>query len=220
MELFLVRHGRVEDAQHGRFYGGIEVALSPEGEQQARRAADLLRDWPVDRLWCSPLGRARYGADCVASGRAGLRPVVVEELREIDRGRWVGRHKSELLGAFPGDWEAHEADPHGWRGHGGESLGDLAARVGAFWERLEAAARRAQGRRTVHVVVSHLFPTRCLIGRARGQALEDWRSLRIPTGSVSWLRWTGAAWDVPWSGYEPDGRGFSQAFPQDFPQEA
>lgn len=212
MDLVLIRHGQVEAAQNGRFYGGIEVALSELGRLQARAAARFLRGLQPNGLWCSPLSRARYGAECVAQELGFGPPEVLDALREIDRGRWVGRLKSEVLGEFPGDLEAHQADPNGWRGHGGESLGDLAERVHGVWDDLDAQSAG------LHVVVSHLFPTRCLIGRATGMDITQWRELEIPTGSVSYLRRRAAGWECVFVGHEPGGAEFIQVYPQDFPR--
>lgn len=212
MDLVLIRHGQVEAAQDGRFYGGIEVALSELGQEQARAAARFLRGLRPDGLWCSPLERARFGAECVAAELGLEAPEVLQKLREIDRGRWVGLRKSEVLGEFPGDLEAHQADPIGWRGHGGESLGDLAGRVHAVWDHL---VEQPAG---LHVVVSHLFPTRCLIGKATGLDVHAWRELEIPTGSVSYLRRRDAGWECVFAGHEPGEGEFSQVYPQDFPQ--
>lgn len=221
MDLTLIRHGQVEASQRGLFYGGAEVALSELGKAQARAAASFLGGQGCDALWSSPLSRARFGASCVLSElqKQDRTPpggiVIVPELREIDRGRWLGRSKSEVLGEFPGDWEAHRADPIHWRGHQGESLGDLQARVAAFWERIQDGSGR-------HVVVSHLFVTRCILGLAAGLQPEDWRELEIPTGSVSCLRRVNGRWERLFVGHEPGedelSQGFPQAFPQDNPQ--
>lgn len=217
MDLILIRHGQVEAAQRGLFYGGAEVELSELGKQQARAAATFLAGQQIDAIWASPLSRARFGADCVLEqlqdqSQAPQDGVVsVPELREIDRGRWLGRSKSEVLGEFPGDWEAHQADPMGWRGHQGEALGDLQARVTAFWERIQGGSGR-------HVVVSHLFVTRCLLGLAQGSPPEEWRELVIPTGSVSCLRYCAGRWERLFVGHAPGASELSQAFPQCFPQ--
>lgn len=218
MDFILIRHGQVEAAQRGRFYGGAEVALSELGKAQARAAANSLAGLRIDAVWSSPLSRARFGAECVWEQRKAQDQVppegvvVVPELREIDRGRWLGRSKSEVLGEFPGDWEAHQADPVHWRGHLGESLGDLQARVETFWLRMQTASG-------CQVVVSHLFVTRCLIGLATGLPPESWRELDVPTGSVSCLRRTDGRWKALFVGHEPSAAKLSQAFPQAFPQD-
>ena len=217
MDLILIRHGQVEASQRGLFYGGAEVELSELGKQQAHAAAAFVSEQPSKAIWASPLRRAQFGAFCVleALGMQGWAPkhgiVSVPELREIDRGRWLGRSKSEVLGEFPGDWEAHQADLRGWRGHQGESLGDLETRVAAFWERIRSESGR-------HVVVSHLFVTRCLLGLAQGSQPEEWSEWEIPTGSVSCLRRSDGRWERLFVGHEPGEAELSQAFPQCFPQ--
>jgi broad specificity phosphatase PhoE len=218
MDLILIRHGQVEAAQRGLFYGGAEVALSELGQAQAQSAADFLAGQQIDALWSSPLSRARFGAECVLSVMQKHKRtpsgelVIVPELREIDRGRWLGRSKSEVLGEFPKDLEAHQADPIHWRGHQGESLGDLQSRVSAFWERIQSASGR-------HVVVSHMFVTRCLIGLAAGSQPEAWRELAIPPGSVSCLSRVDGRWERLFVGHEPGETELSQAFPHAFPQD-
>jgi len=193
MRLFLIRHGAVSPPRPGMFYGGTEVPLSVEGEAQARRAAAALATEKVDHVVCSPLGRARFGAERVAEICGIGRPEVFEGLREIDRGRWLGLLPEEIEKQHPGDLKAHEADPEAWTGHGGESLGQLRDRVLAvrngLLERWDGA--------TV-ALVSHLWPTRALLADACGWGLERWGELRVPTGSVSAIRRDpgGARWEV------------------------
>ena len=180
MQLFLVRHGAVAPSRPGMFYGGTEVRLSAAGEAQARRAAAWLATRKIDQVVCSPLGRARWGAQQVAEACGLVAPEAFEGLREIDRGRWLGLLPEEIRVRHPGDLEAHEADPETWTGHGGESLGQLRDRVLA----VRAVLESRWGGATV-ALVSHLWPTRALLADALGWDLRRWSELGVPTGSVS-----------------------------------
>ncbi|MEO7804304.1 MAG: histidine phosphatase family protein [Actinomycetota bacterium] len=64
MELFLVRHGKAFDADATRWPDDTERPLSPEGEEEFRRAAKRLGQLnpAVEMVFCSPLLRARQTA--------------------------------------------------------------------------------------------------------------------------------------------------------------
>lgn len=200
MRLILVRHGAVQPPRPKTFYGGSEVPLSELGRAEAERAAEALRGRRLDHVACSPLSRARFGAEAVARGRglAGA-PEIFDGLREIDRGRWLGHTVEEIRERWPGDLEAHAADPEGWRGHDGESLADLRGRVLAARDAL--AARWPGG---CVAVVAHLYPIRALAADALGRPTADWESLRAPTGSISVLTRTAAGWALELLGWQPE----------------
>jgi broad specificity phosphatase PhoE len=200
MRLILVRHGAVRAERPRSFYGGSEVPLSADGLREAARAAAALSGRHLDHVACSPLSRARHGAERIADGR-GLpgAPECFEGLREIHRGRWLGLTAEEVESRWPGDLRAHAEDPEAWRGHGGESLGDLRDRVCDARD----ALLRAWGGGTV-AVVAHLYPIRALLAEALHRPLRDWESLNVPTGSVSVITGTALGWVVEAVGWQPE----------------
>lgn len=208
MEIFLIRHGEVDHHYQGRFYGGMDVDLSNNGRDQADAAGRLLAEVPLDAIYSSPLGRAGFGADRVlhwqqASGGRKPRLQVLEELREIDRGRWSGMLKSEVLEQWPQDLDSHWADLESWRGHQGESLGDLRNRV---WRGLETLLADHQETDRL-ALVAHLFPISAILAwvepaRER-RSLRQWMDWQIQTGSVSKLSGEGRNWQVDFVGKVP-----------------
>lgn len=191
MRLFLLRHGAVKPPRPGMFYGGSEVPLSPEGEAEAVRAGQALRHHALDRLWSSPLSRARFGAERVLEGREGLHIQELDGFREIDRGRWVGLTAEEIDAQFPEDRESHRLDPWKWRAHGGESLADFRTRVLKAWEPLEREClehEKSTGLERTVCLVSHLFPTRAILAHYEAVELDAWDQFAIPTASISELR--------------------------------
>lgn len=199
MKLVLVRHGAVQPPRPRMYYGGTEVPLSETGRAEAAAAAAALRDWSLQHVVCSPLSRARYGAELIASGRGLVdAPEDVAGLREIDRGHWVGRTEEELRAERPHELEAHRRDPEHWRAHGGESLGDLRRRVLAAREELQ---RRWSGQNVA--LVAHLYPIRTLVAEAAGLDYAAWEQIKIPTGSISILEFQGGAWRVRGQGLRP-----------------
>ncbi len=70
--LVLLRHGQSQWNLDNRFTGWVDVNLTPEGEAQARRGGELLKDAGIhfDRQYTSVLTRAiRTGEIAVARGR-------------------------------------------------------------------------------------------------------------------------------------------------------
>jgi probable phosphoglycerate mutase len=213
MRLFLIRHGAVIPPAPGAFYGGADVPLSDIGQAEARAAAQFLANVEVDHIVASPLERAHYGALQVAQGR-NMEVELIEELREIHRGRWFGFTRDEIEQHWPGDIGAHYADPLNWREHGGESLGDLRNRVLGVRDRLREKYRG----RTV-VLVSHMFPTRSILADAKGLDFGKWLSIEIPTASVSLVEYNDSdKGKIGWIGHKPDGLPVTRVFPQFFRQ--
>ncbi|GAA1094358.1 histidine phosphatase family protein [Tsukamurella spumae] len=132
--LILLRHGQTP-ASVGRLYSGRgNPSLTELGHEQARSAADLLRDTHIDAILSSPLERARQTAEAVNATR-GLTVDIEDGLIETDFGAWEGLSFGE----------ARERDPelHGrWLGDttvappGGESFDEVHARVAALLERV------------------------------------------------------------------------------------
>ena len=87
--LWLARHAEVE-AKYQRVFGGrIDMELSLRGHDQAAALAAFLRARHLDAIYSSPMKRVRLTLDpLLANGSP--RPVVMEDLREVDFGDWTG----------------------------------------------------------------------------------------------------------------------------------
>lgn len=129
--LYLIRHGETEWNRTGRWQGHADVPLSSEGRDQAWRLARRLRDEEVhfDHLYASDLSRAFETAQIVARAlEIPLRPL--SDLREINVGLWSGLTRAEIMGRYPGTFDADASPP------GGESREAFGDRVGAALLRL------------------------------------------------------------------------------------
>ncbi|HVG88199.1 MAG TPA: histidine phosphatase family protein [Gaiellales bacterium] len=131
--LMLMRHGEtVWNAEH-RFTTRTDVELSAAGLEQAAEAARALSAVGIDRVFASPLSRARRTAELIAAAQAADCPVLVDErLTEIDAGPFEGMTSAEIAA---GDLaEAY----HGWHAlgtefpPGTERFDDALARASAF----------------------------------------------------------------------------------------
>ena len=138
--LFLVRHGAVTYfAPGGRPLPPQTVALDETGREQAATAGQLFAAQAIrfDRVVTSGLARAVETAALVlaASGQS----IAIEgdtRLREIEGGRLADLPAARLREAFTGAFDG--VVPHDRRFLGGETVGELFARVVPAVEALRA----------------------------------------------------------------------------------
>lgn len=86
-ELFIVRHGDAIPGADEIIPSGVydDLPLSRLGRKQAQWLADRFQALPFSAIYSSPLLRCRQTAAPLAE-RLGLRPVIVENLKEIRLG--------------------------------------------------------------------------------------------------------------------------------------
>jgi probable phosphoglycerate mutase len=126
------------------FTHSAEVPLTPIGRTQARATAEFVRErYAPALLVSSPFTRARQTAEIIAEVLE--LPITIEdEFRERSYGEYAG---------LPYETARPQFDPQAywhWRPPGGETLEEVAARVGRALDRLAARANHDDG-----VVVSH-----------------------------------------------------------------
>jgi broad specificity phosphatase PhoE len=135
-KLILVRHGETLHNAQGIAQGWNDSALSPRGEEQVSRLAARLATQNVDAIISSPLGRALSTANVIANA-VGLEVTTLEELREMNYGRWEGR---SFLDVRRDDAETYER----WIADGdcpcpgGESHNDVRRRFANALEKIQA----------------------------------------------------------------------------------
>ncbi|MGC8991620.1 MAG: histidine phosphatase family protein [Verrucomicrobiia bacterium] len=104
--LFLLRHGEVEDRYRYVFGGRIDMDLSPRGREQVKRLAEHLCQIKLDRIYVSPLKRARQTSSALLQ-HDGRTETVHRDLREVDFGQWTGltwAEVAEQFGVHAFDW--------------------------------------------------------------------------------------------------------------------
>lgn len=180
--LALVRHGQSLWNLQNRFTGWIDVPLTPRGEDEARRAGQLLRETGVafDVAYTSNLTRAQRTLDIVMS-EAGLDlPVIRDQaLNERHYGDLQGLDKDRTRAQY-GDEQVHL-----WRRSydvappNGESLKDTAARTLPFYERA-ILGDVARGRSVL--VVAHGNSNRSIVMTLDQLSPDEVTALEIPTG--------------------------------------
>ena len=160
--IFLIRHGATVLSAEDRFAGSVDVPLSEEGCEQARRLGARLSTEKVAAVYASSLGRTIATAGFLAEPH-GLQVQPREGLREISHGHWEQMTRREVDERYPDESAAWEADPYTFAPVGGES--GLAVTARALPALLEIV-RTHQGQNVI--VVSHKATIRLLLSSLLG----------------------------------------------------
>lgn len=165
--LYLLRHGAVEAQPGGkRYIGWQDPALDDLGLRQAQSWADYFASLALGEILCSDLIRCRETARIIGA-RCSLTPRVLPELREICLGDWEGKSFDKIKRLYPRDFQQRGERIADHRPPGGESFGDLLARV---WPIFEAAAFSTPSRT---LIVTHAGVVRVILCRLLNMPLEN-----------------------------------------------
>lgn len=177
--LMLVRHGKTEWNETGRYQGCSDTCLSSTGLEEAEAVRQRLAAEKIDVIYCSDLERAVRTAEIIASGR-DVRLVTCKELREIDFGEFEGLTFVEVGQRYPDNdwWTARDAAQKLPRG---ESVSQLAARVDQF---IAVCLEKHTEEETI-LVVAHGGSLRTLVCRLLGLSLEHWWQIGIDSASLT-----------------------------------
>lgn len=173
----MLRHGQTEWSRGGRHTGLTDLALLPEGEEQARGLRNGLGSRSFAEVWVSPLQRAARTAEL-----AGLRPIGADpDLVELDYGGYEGRTTAEISAELGRTWSIW-TDGTVPGETPGESLAEVAVRVDRVLDR--ARARLDDGD---VALVAHGHVLRVLTARWLGLAPEAGALFALPPAAYGVL---------------------------------
>jgi broad specificity phosphatase PhoE len=200
--IFFVRHGETTWNRQKRVMGRREIPLNRVGIAQAKRIARLIPEIGVGAIYTSPLPRAMETARILA-GSAGL-PVKTDiRLTEVAFGRWEGHLFKDLR--RDETYRRFVARPLESAVPGGETIVDVQNRgLGA----IETALKESP--QAPILFVSHGDVIRAVLCRFLGLPPEEYRRLRVDTGSLSGLETDGDSAEVKFLNYLPDVAGLSR----------
>lgn len=160
--VFLIRHGATELSSEDRFAGAVDVLLSDQGRDQARRLGRRLSGETIAAAFASPMKRTQETARLVVEPH-GIAVSPVDGICEISHGRWEGKRREEVEKEFPEEYARYEHDPFSFSPMGGESGLQVTAR--ALPALLKIVEDHADQR---IVVVSHKATIRLLLSTLLG----------------------------------------------------
>lgn len=126
--VYLVRHGATELSSEDRFAGAIDVHLSEDGREQARKLGARLASEAISVAFASPMERTMDTARLIVAPH-GIDVQPVEGLREIAHGRWEGMKRADVEREFAEEYARYEHDPFTFAPTGGESGLQVTARA-------------------------------------------------------------------------------------------
>jgi alpha-ribazole phosphatase len=185
--IWLVRHGQTDMNKARRYQGATDSPLTPYGRRQAEALARRLRRIPFGVTIIAPHSRAQATAEIILQGRD---MPIVEDVRwsEANHGRWEGLTYGEVGERFPDEAAARFADALHGRPTGGESLAEVAQRVGEGWHTL---LQQNPGGRVL--VVTSATPVQLVLCLVSGMPTEQIWRWRVDLGSVTALDVYGGA---------------------------
>jgi broad specificity phosphatase PhoE len=127
----LVRHAETEANVAGTWHGRTESPLSERGHAQALELAGWYGG--VERVYASPLERARHTAEAFTTSHGLDLPTVRDDIAEIHFGGWEGLTTEEIRQYHPEEFEAvfHRGEdiPRGGTGETFAGAGDRMLRA-------------------------------------------------------------------------------------------
>ncbi|HUG35967.1 MAG TPA: histidine phosphatase family protein, partial [Candidatus Limnocylindrales bacterium] len=157
--------------------GWTDSALSEVGRAQAEAVARALSTPALAAIYSSPLVRARDTAEAIARPHK-LTVQVAAAFKEMGFGQWEGLRLAEARDRDQALYQSWLDTPHLVTPPGGETLGDVKARVLAGLETL-----RAEHDGGSICLVTHAIVARVLILEALGLPLSRTWSIHVsPTG--------------------------------------
>jgi len=177
MRLIIVRYGETYENLKGISQGHLNSQLTPKGIEQAKRAAERLKEEKIDIAFSSDLDRALDTCREILKFHKNAEVVKTDILREQAKGIFEGKTREErnkMLG--------NENIPfYEWLPEGGEKLVDVWNKVVPFLEKI----REENSDKTV-LFVSHGGPISCMLSYLDGKAIENFGDyLPEINGSIS-----------------------------------
>jgi alpha-ribazole phosphatase len=177
--IWLIRHGQTTLNRERRYQGSSDPPLTPYGQRQAEALAERLRRLPFDTAIVGPHQRAQATTETILRNRTAT-TIIDPRWAEVNHGAWEGLTYAEVRARFPAEAAARFSDPLHGRASGGESLAEVAARVGAAWRELP---QRYPGGRLL--IVTSATPIQIVLCLFSGTPIaEHWR-WRVDLGSVT-----------------------------------
>ena len=169
--IYLVRHGETAWSLSGQHTGRTDIPLTEKGEQEARTLPDRLHHVSFNRVFTSPLQRARRSAELAALNR----PAEIDpDLEEWNYGDYEGLRTSEIRGRNP-DWSIFKD---------GCPQGESPTQVSLRADRVIARLRNLEGD---IAIFSHGHFGRVLAVRWIGLGIEQALHFLLGTASLSIL---------------------------------
>lgn len=180
--LILIRHGESEWNALGKWTGLTDISLSEKGREEARNAAEALRNTPIHVAYTSKLARAKQTIEEILHTLSlSLRIEETAALNEKNYGDYTGKNKWEVKEAVGPETFQKIRRSWDYRIPNGESLEDVYNRVVPFYES-DILPKLKAGENVL--MTSHGNTVRALVKHLENIPDEEIPLLEIGTGEV------------------------------------
>lgn len=180
--LLLVRHGETEWNRQTRFQGGIDVPLNDNGRQQSQKAAEFLKDVPLDFAVSSPMLRPKETAEIILKYHSNVQLELLDGLREISHGLWEGKLEAEIEQTYPGELHRWRTVPDQVQMPEGENLHQVWERSVEAWQSILASV---ENQTKTGLVAAHDATNKVLLCYILGLSPDHFWNFRQGNGAVS-----------------------------------
>ena len=192
-DLIVLRHGETEWSKAGKHTGRTDIPLTPHGEQCAAVLVPMLARRDIVAVFTSPARRAVTTA--ALAGLSDAQPT--PDLWEWDYGGYEGMTTPQIQEGRPGWYLWRDGVIRGDAGHPGETIEQVAHRVGRMLARVVPLLADGDV-----ALVAHGHVLRVLTACYLRLPPADGRLFRLDTGTISTLGTEHAqpvitTWNVP-----------------------
>lgn len=171
--VYLARHGETEWSLSGQHTGMTDIPLTANGEEQARRLKHRLAGLIFEKVYTSPLLRAR--TTCEIAG-FGAQAEIVDNLHEWQYGKYEGITTREILKSRPNFQPFRDGFPEG------EAVEEIGVRAELVVEKIRANQKEGNV-----LIFSHGHMLRFVAARWLGLPSSYARIFNLSTASLSIL---------------------------------
>lgn len=158
-EIYMVRHCEAMGNVKRLFQGSSDFDISEIGAKQLEYLKNRFKNIKLDKVYTSPLIRARKTALAVIGDR-DLKPIDEKGLIELDGGIVEGKPFIETFNSIPGLADTWDNHPEDFAPEGGEKMRDAYERI---WNTVKKIATENPGKTVA--CTTHGGVTRCLLCR-------------------------------------------------------
>jgi probable phosphoglycerate mutase len=133
--IYIARHGQTNWNILGKTQGHGNSDLTDKGKEQAKQLAYALKEYPIDMIFTSDLGRAIETAQIIGD-EIDVKVQETNALREMGFGEWEGLLIDEIKSNYASVYTTWRNEPHLAQIPGGETLHLIKDRVDSFIQSL------------------------------------------------------------------------------------
>ncbi|NES00488.1 MAG: histidine phosphatase family protein, partial [Symploca sp. SIO1B1] len=185
LRLLLVRHGETEWNRASRFQGQIDIPLNENGRQQGEKAAEFLKEVPIDFAVSSPMQRPKETAEIILQPHSNVPLELQDALKEISHGLWEGKLEAEINEEYADLLLRWKEAPETVQMPEGENLQQVWERAVACWDEMVKSAADPSTELKTGLVVAHDAINKLILCYILGLGSESFWGIKQGNGAVS-----------------------------------